>query len=88
MHCSNADLKAVLQAVELSSFGRIHAQTVTAKDYSVWLTGLPRNDCENCNLIELARHYGEVVTAFHIPLLGKPLSGCRKVRTPVLLLSI
>ena len=53
---TDAILALVLQA---TAAAQINASVLTAGDYTVYVTGLPR-DVSNSDLIEYASHYGEV----------------------------
>ena len=51
--------------LQTTAAAQINASVLTAGDYTVYVTGLPR-DVTNAQLIEYASHYGEVRPA--IPL--------------------
>lgn len=45
--------------LQMTAAAQINASVLTAGDYTVYVTGLPRN-VTNAELIEYASHYGEV----------------------------
>ena len=48
--------------MQATAAAQINASVLTAGDYTVYVTGLPRN-VTNAELIEYASHYGEVMSA-------------------------
>ena len=48
--------------LQTTAAAQINASVLTAGDYTVYVTGLPRN-VTNAELIEYASHYGEVSPA-------------------------
>lgn len=54
--------KLVVVLLQSTAAAQINASVLTAGDYTVYVTGLPR-DVTNAELIEYASHYGEVCPA-------------------------
>lgn len=70
----------VFQLRENANAREADQNTITAGDFSVWLSGFSSVAFRNDRLVELARQYGDVVGAFHVPLLGSTLASCGTVR--------
>lgn len=51
-----------------------NVKNVTAADFSVWISNLPKNASSDDELRTFAEHYGEVVAAFHIRRMGNVLN--------------
>jgi hypothetical protein len=68
-----------LQGMQSEIAEELNFKTITAGDYSVWLTNLAGCDGDDKALQKFARHYGPVITAFHIKDVGVVLSKTNEV---------
>jgi hypothetical protein len=68
-----------LQGMQAECAKELNKKNVSAGDYSVWVSNLAGSDGDDNALREFARHYGSVITAFHIRDFGNLLRTAHRV---------
>lgn len=68
-----------LQKMQGEIAAEVNVKNITAADFSVWMSNLPRAASDNKVLRQYAEHYGEVAAAFQIQNVGNVLDISNKV---------
>ena len=64
----------LLKRMQDKAAADVNVKNVTAADFSVWMSNLPRQADSDDELRKYAEHYGEVVAAFHVRRMGNALN--------------
>lgn len=65
---------ALLQKMQAAISAEVNVRTITAADYTVWVSGLTGTDADDAHIRSFAEHYGQVISAFHVCAVGPVLS--------------